>query len=279
MTARIIRPLDAAETGLLVEWAAREGWNPGLGDAVAFHAADPGGLLGAFVDGELVAGISAVRYGASYGFIGLYICRPDMRGQGHGKAVWQAGMALLAGRRIGLDGVEAQFHNYRSQGFVPVYRTIRFGGRLPSGPRGGGGVDFGPLKPDDLVEVIAFDRHIFPQPRIAFLDHWLAPPHLVGVARREGQVIGYGVMRQCHVGWKIGGLSATDGDTALAILSALAGETADEFFIDVPEPRKDFIAVLAASGLTAGFETTRMYHGGTVRLSRELYGVTTLELG
>ena len=67
----------------------------------------------------MVAGISAVDYGAGVGFIGLYICRPDMRGLGYGRAVWDAGMARLAKATIGLDGVPAQQANYRNIGFVP----------------------------------------------------------------------------------------------------------------------------------------------------------------
>ena len=56
-----------------------EGWNPGLHDARAFFAADPGGFLGAFVDGELAGAVSAVRYGAGLGFIGLFIVQPEYR--------------------------------------------------------------------------------------------------------------------------------------------------------------------------------------------------------
>jgi ribosomal protein S18 acetylase RimI-like enzyme len=278
MTPRDIRVLQPAEVERLVEWAVGEGWNPGLADAAAFRAADPEGFLGAFVDGEMVAGISAVRYGSGYGFVGLYICRRDARGQGHGKAVWQAGMTRLAGRIIGLDGVDAQVENYRRKGFVTAYRTIRFGGHFSAGV-GQASSAIAPLSTSDMSEVAAFDRRTFPETRQAFLEKWLAPPHVVKVARSNGQVAGYGVMRQCGIGWKVGGLSAIDPATAAAILVALAHATTDEVFIDVPELRTDFIGVLGASGLVPGFETTRMYHGGTIPLAAELYGVTTLELG
>ena len=126
--AATIRTLSLAEVETLVAWAAGEGWNPGLRDAAAFHAADPQGFLGAFVAGRMAAGISAVDYGG-FGFIGLYICRPDMRGRGYGRAVWDAGMARLAQTTVGLDGVPAQQANYRSMGFAPAYRTFRFSGR------------------------------------------------------------------------------------------------------------------------------------------------------
>lgn len=35
-----LRPMTAAEVEQLVDWAALEGWNPGLSDAQAFYAAD-----------------------------------------------------------------------------------------------------------------------------------------------------------------------------------------------------------------------------------------------
>ena len=37
----VIRVMARPEIDTAIEWAAREGWNPGLADADAFHAADP----------------------------------------------------------------------------------------------------------------------------------------------------------------------------------------------------------------------------------------------
>ncbi|MFZ2854309.1 MAG: GNAT family N-acetyltransferase [Rhodocyclaceae bacterium] len=100
-----IRSMSSGEIELALDWAAAEGWNPGLFDAAPFHAADPGGFLIGYVGDEPVAVVSAVRYGAGFGFIGFYLVKPDRRGQGYGWAIWQAAMARLAGRSIGLDGV------------------------------------------------------------------------------------------------------------------------------------------------------------------------------
>ncbi|MHB9403635.1 GNAT family N-acetyltransferase [Mesorhizobium sp. RSR380A] len=99
-----VRALSPPELAVLIDWAAAEGWNPGLDDAAAFRPTDPEGFIGAFVDNEMTAAISAVAYGGNFGFIGLYICRPDMRGKGHGKAVWNAGMARLAAERSASTG-------------------------------------------------------------------------------------------------------------------------------------------------------------------------------
>ena len=76
----LIRPVTRGELEIAVEWAAQEGWNPGLQDAGCFHAADPGGFLMAFLADEPIASISVVRYGEDFGFLGLYIVRPDTPG-------------------------------------------------------------------------------------------------------------------------------------------------------------------------------------------------------
>src|SRR4051794_26606488 len=113
----VIRSASRHELNLMLEWADQEGWNPGLSDAECFHAADPEGFLLAFRDKEPVASISVVRYGRPFGFLGLYIVRPDLRGRGYGYRLWQAGMARLEERTVGLDGVVAQQDNYRRSGF------------------------------------------------------------------------------------------------------------------------------------------------------------------
>lgn len=99
-----IRSMAAHELAWVLDQAADEGWNPGLEDAVAFHAADPGGFLLGQVDGEPVGCISAVCYGPGFGFLGFYIVRPAFRGRGHGLALWRAAMARLGARTVGLDG-------------------------------------------------------------------------------------------------------------------------------------------------------------------------------
>lgn len=273
-----IGTLSPAEVGTLIDWAAGEGWNPGLQDAAAFRAADPDGFLGVFTDGQLAAGISAVAYGADFGFIGLYICRPDMRGRGHGKAVWDAGMARLAGRTIGLDGVPEQQANYRSMGFVPAYRTFRLSGRAVIAADMPGSVS--PITADLLPGVAAFDRLFFPAPRPAFLQAWLASPHFALTAIDGDAVRGYGVARACREGFKIGPLFARDQTTATALFAALSEACDGDIHIDVPETNRGFTDFLLAGGMSKGFETMRMYVGAAPQTEQAgIFGVTSLELG
>src|SRR5262245_51536006 len=108
-----VRVMTRGEVDLAVDWAAAEGWNPGLHDAHCYHAADPRGFLVGLVGNEPVATISAVKYGDSFAFVGFYIVAPAYRGKGHGLALWNAAMKTLRGRNVGLDGVLDQQANYR----------------------------------------------------------------------------------------------------------------------------------------------------------------------
>jgi ribosomal protein S18 acetylase RimI-like enzyme len=274
---QVIRTLTLAEVERLLDWAGDEGWNPGLADAAAFHAADPEGFIGFFVDGVLAAGIAAVRYGSDFGFIGLYIAHPDYRGRGIGRRVWDAGMAHLEGRTIGLDGVAEQQQNYRSMGFEPLYETVRWSGRL----EGAAVAEVSDVNADILPAIIRYDGEVFPQIREAFLTEWLKPPGLAKVLIENGRVRGYGVCRKCHDGFKIGPLFAEGLTEAFTLLQSLVAETGDEtVHIDVPSPQQEFSDYLAEAGFEKGFTTARMYRGlPPSARTADIFGVTTLELG
>lgn len=52
----IIRPMTQVEERTLLEWAAVEGWNPGLHDADCFWKLDPDGFLALDLEGQMVGG-------------------------------------------------------------------------------------------------------------------------------------------------------------------------------------------------------------------------------
>ena len=49
------RPMRKDEISLAIDWAAAEGWNPGLDDAACFATVDPDAFLIGEIDGEPVA--------------------------------------------------------------------------------------------------------------------------------------------------------------------------------------------------------------------------------
>ena len=56
-----LRTMTREKLNLALKWAEREGWNPGLGDADCFHAADPDGFLVGCLGDEPVACISTAK--------------------------------------------------------------------------------------------------------------------------------------------------------------------------------------------------------------------------
>lgn len=276
-----IRAMRAQEVPLAVEWAAREGWNPGLNDATAFAAADPGGFLCAMRGDEMLACITAVRTGADFGFIGFYIARPDIRGQGIGFALWQAAMQRLEGRCIGLDGVVAQQANYRRVGFALAWNNARYQAGTPVIPAGGG-VEIRDAAAVDFARLVAFDAAVFGTPRPDFLRGWItAPGHRARVALGPSGILGFAVLRPCREGSKLAPLFAVDGVVARALIADLAPYRAPgPFILDLPEPHAEAVALAQGMGLEKVFETARMYTREPPPMARwRIFGLTSFELG
>ncbi len=123
-----IRVMDRSEIAITGDWAAAEGWNPGLDDAACFATVDPNGFYMGELDGVVASTISVVNYDDRFAFLGFYIVRPDLRGRGYGLRTWRAAIAQAGSRIVGLDGVVTQQENYRKSGFALAHRNIRFGG-------------------------------------------------------------------------------------------------------------------------------------------------------
>ncbi|MDA9530599.1 GNAT family N-acetyltransferase [Bradyrhizobium sp. CCBAU 25338] len=275
-----IRNLRPDEIALAVDWAAAEGWNPGLADAACFAIPDAQGFFVGEIDGEPVATISCVNYDDRFAFLGFYVVRERFRGAGHGLRIWNAAIAHAGARVIGLDGVVAQQDNYKRSGFQLAYANIRYGGVVAAPPRPPAEVVTLDKIPFAIVE--ADDATVFPAARNAFLRAWINTSGHMGCAlRRDGRLAAWGVIRPCRTGYKIGPLIADDRAAADAVVQALFGSAGGgEVFLDVPATNREAIALAEALGLKPVFETARMYTGplAPLRLDR-VFGVTSFELG
>jgi ribosomal protein S18 acetylase RimI-like enzyme len=279
-----IRTLTRPELDTALEWAAVEGWNPGLYDGEAFYAADPRGFFGAFLDGEMVGSLSAVSYGQSFGFLGLYIVRPEYRGRGYGMALWRAALDALGKRTVGtvgLDGVVERQADYVRSGFKTAYRNVRYQGVASEPVPVGREVVSLAAVPFDVLR--RYDSGLFPAPRERFLRVWIGQPYgaAFGLPDRDG-LAGYGVIRKCRSGFKIGPLFADAAGGAEALFLALRNHAGpgEPIVLDVPESNLAAVALAERHGLGVVFETARMYKGAPPDLPlASIFGVTTFELG
>lgn len=242
------------------------------------------GLLG----DEPIATISVVKYGSSFGFLGFYIVKPEYRGQGYGIQIWNAGMEYLSGRNVGLDGVIEQQENYKKSGFKLAYSNIRYeGGQVPiygeSGEVLASGEQVVDLASIPFSTVEGYDRDFFPENREVFLKHWLLLPESKGLGiMQDGKLAGYGVIRKCRTGYKIGPLFADSANLAESLFLALKKDIEPDqpVYLDVPEINVAGIAMAEKYQMQKVFGTARMYTGEFPELPIErLFGVTTFELG
>ena len=307
MQDETIRRMRRADLDIAIDWAADEGWNPGLADAECYWQTDPHGFFIGEVGGsgemrgcgesgrageagevckngagrQPIAVISALRYGANFGFLGFYMVAAPFRGQGYGIAIWEEGLRHLAGCTIGLDGVVAQQANYQRSGFELAYRNIRFESV------GLHTLEINPAilevrtLPFDLIA--NYDAPFFPEQRHTFLRAWVSAPHHHALCYFEhGTVKGYGVIRRCRTGHKIGPLCADTPDIAEALYDALCARIGAGIpvFLDVPETNPHAVTLAEQHHMKRVFETARMYRGVAPEIDiARLYGVTSFEIG
>ena len=140
-----------------------------------------------------------------------------------------------------------------------------------------------PLATLPFADVLAYDRPFLPEDREQFLRCWIAQPQstALGLAQ-EGRLAGYGVLRACREGFKIGPLFADNAEFAERLfisLQATAPEGA-EIFLDAPETNTAAFDLAKRRSMSVVFETARMYAGAAPALPIDrLYGVTSFELG
>ncbi|MEJ8633426.1 MULTISPECIES: GNAT family N-acetyltransferase [Streptomyces] len=266
---------------LVARWAADEGWNPGNDDVACYHPTDPAGFFVGRVGGTIVSAVSIVTYSDRYAFLGYYLVHPLHRRKGLGLATWQAAFPHAGDRVVGLDAVPAQQATYRRAGFTAVGENIRYGGRpARSGTAAPGVVS---VAPEHLDAIAAYDRECFPADRRDFVARWLtAAGHRAYTRLRDGRVTGYGVIRPALEGHRIGPLFADTPEDADALFDALTAHLGPDEVVafDVPEARKDAVALAAARGLEPRSVTVRMYNGPAPEVGAErMFGVTSLELG
>lgn len=294
--AGALRRMRRSEFDVIVEWAAAEGWNPGLNDAECFWSADPDGFIAVEVDGALAGGGSIVSYGRRYGFMGFFIVRQDLRGRGIGRRLWHERKRLLlerldVGAPIGMDGVFAMEPFYAKGGFVREHRELRFEAAA-SRPLASGAVQgthatdrdaaIVPIRDVAIEDVIAYDALHFPGPRSSFMRRWLAQPGaLPFVALSGGAISGLAMARPARTGMRIGPLFADSPSIADSLLGRVLDEcTGVPVHLDVPERNDAAMALAARYGMREVFGCAKMTHGTPPALPwSRIFCVTSFELG
>ncbi len=275
----VIRKMEMQEIEIAMYLAYKEGWNPGLNDGIAFFNTDPSGFLLAESGGEVVGCISAVSYTDNYGFIGFYIVDAEHRLGNAGVQLGLYALKHLAGKNIGIDGVLNRVKNYERLGFKFAYKNIRFesiGGQYFTDE------NIVPINEVNFDDIIKYDRQCFPVERAKFLKEWNFLPNVYSYCYvKEGKLMGYGTIRPCRKGYKIGPLFADNLHIANELYKSLSNHAVDDYlYYDVPEVNPLALEIAAKYEMRKVFETARMYSKEEPLIDlNKIYGLTSFELG
>ena len=272
--------MDRDEINIALDWAANEGWNPGLNDADCFYAIDKDAFFIGKQDENVVACGAAFVYDDEFAFCGFYIVDERFRGQGYGLELTKKRLEYVADRNVGLDGVIDMANKYARLG----YKTAHHSTRHEYTPTSRFDVDSGIVNISEIStdSLHNYDRKHFPADRRSFLEAWISQDNAEGLCiSNNDKLEGYGVIRKCRVGSKIGPLFADSPEHAEALFRALCNHSVGEpVYLDIPEPNKSALALAEKYQMSTVFSCARMYIKGDPGLPlNNIYGITTFEAG
>jgi predicted acetyltransferase len=275
-----ITQMTKAEFQTSINWANTEGWIPGVHDLDSFYETDPTGFYAAKSGGEIVGTFSVVKYSKDYAFAGFFIVRPDHRNTGVGLAIQHYIDTHFASYNVGIDGVLAMQEKYGHAGYKYAYGNERYAASAKPGKLDS---QCHKITSGDFDSIAKYDTLHVPAERKKFLKLWLNQKDATALLSKDdgGKLAGYGVVRKCFQGNRVGPLFAETAETAKRLFDSLAASVAGEqIFIDVPTVNPSAMLLVLSQGMKPVFTTARMYTKQAPDLPLDkIYGVTSLELG
>ncbi len=275
----VIRNAEFSEISTFLDYAREEGWNPGVKDSMAFWDADNHGFFIGLLENIPIATISSVKYDDKFSFLGFYIVKSEYRNLGYGIKIWNKALEYAGNTNTGLDGVLAQQKNYERAGFKLAYNNIRYEGINKIVSFSEKTVNYN----DNLFnELNKFDNKHFLSDRKSFLKAWFNNAESVKVKMHGSKVTGFGVIRKCFNGYKIGPVFSDDEFSAEEIITDLLKSIPDgeKFYLDVPSVNQFPVNICEKRFMKKVFETVRMYNKYIPEIPvNNVFGITTFELG
>ena len=249
VVAEHFQPEDIAP---FLRLALAEGWVCERWELDFLLAVFPAGCCVIREEGQAIAFITAIRYGAS-GWIGNLIVRPDDRGRGLGTTLMEAALSALVAdgaTTIWLTASAAGRPLYERLGFVAVDLVRRWRGR-------GGGTDAVVTGQVSLDEVARRDRAGWGDDRESILRATVGRGELLA----EGG--GFLVLQPAPDGVQVGPWSCDNSVVAANLFSRARARVGGsrEMFLDVPAANAAAVRLLGEQGFSVCGETLLMYLG------------------
>jgi len=239
------------------------GWNQVRRDWEWFLTLAPGGMWVAEHNASVVGTVAAVRYGDRFGWIGMVLVDPAVRGRGIGTRLLDHALGLLSDLpTTRLDATQAGYPLYLTRQFSDERRIDRMQ-VLASESTAAIGAGVRPMLEGDLARVAAFDAKVFGADRTQMLRWlWEGAPAYAWVAADGSGLAGYTFGRHGHDFDHLGPIIAADVDTASALGAACLGtHPGGRFVIDAASADPSWHQVLERLGFRRQRHLIRMARG------------------
>jgi len=238
-------------------------WNQVRRDWEQFLALTPDGASVAEYEGRVIGTVATVRYGTRFGWIGMVLVDPAVRGRGIGTQLLDHALAQLSDMSlVRLDATPAGHDLYLMRHFVDERLINRVQAIAPVRPQP---VPEGvrPMAERDLADVCAFDEHVFGADRASMLRWmWHGAPEYAWVALSGRGVSGYTFGRHGHDFEHLGPVVAADSETARRLATTCLGRhTGRPFVVDAPAGEPSWQRSLEALGFRHQRPLIRMARG------------------
>lgn len=282
--------MNPSEFEEINQWCIDEGWNIGLYDSETYYKVDP---LGHFVakTSKAIASLSLVKHSPTFFTLGPFIVHKSYRGQGIGEKLWNVAMTRMNYEHpdslIVLYAVSKQVERYKRAGFMPVLKNQRWyinskSSILPS-------INYHSVSlTKDLITTVSqyYKNHYFTDRELLFTNI-LKKPETNGLVIIDDNLIkGFGFIRRCVRGFRIGSLVADTPEIAQVLISDLLDFSLQEpVFIDVPDSNPHEVSYLNVfNAARAPQEDTITMIKGTgyskyLKQWEQHYGLFSLEIG
>jgi ribosomal protein S18 acetylase RimI-like enzyme len=263
------------------------GWNQTIDDWHRFVALEPDGCFVAVRGPEVIGTVTTTTYDRALAWIGMMLVHPDHRERGIGSSLMRQVLEYLESRGvtcIRLDATPAGRPVYEKLGFVSERSLTRherpsaIESLLPAAS---------PVVLRDLIErdwsgAGEIDTRCFGVPRERLLRKLHERCRRALVCEREGQVVGWGMLRPGMKADYLGPLECTATDVLVPLATALLRNAEKRaVFWDVPDDNEAAVAVARKLSFHPVRPLTRMRLGssGVVSDPRAMFGIADPGLG
>ena len=285
-----IRLMKIDDFELVRGWCINEGWNIGLHDKLAYYKADTEGHLIHLENNIPIGSISLIKHTNNFFTIGPFIVKSDYRTKGYGTKIWNRALMRLNGNveaTILLYAVPTQMNYYKRLGFTQQFINQRWQLTTPHNFPLSEKFKCEKITDRLLTKVSQYDKTVFSASREIIFANILNQPDVKGfLIQDDNNVRGFGIVRPCVTGFKIGPLVAETFDIAQCLFAALANSVEKgPIIMDIPDINKQGEKLMTYFGLSriTNNDTIAMTKGQLVpnftgNFSKH-YAIFSLEIG